>query len=69
MLGGEIFMNEIELRCPHCHKLIGKATASEKSIAKVSIAAPRRKSAKSVTFENKCCKCNNLIYIYLSFID
>ena len=62
-------MFEKELRCPHCHKLVGKANASEKSIAKVFKVAPKSKQPKSATFENKCPKCNNLIYVVLGFID
>jgi len=58
-----------ELRCPHCHKLIGVAQASEKSMAKVFKAAPNPKSTKSATFINKCPKCENLIFVCLSFID
>ena len=62
-------MFEKELRCSHCHKLVGKANASEKSIAKVLKVAPKSKQPKSATFENKCPKCNNLIYVVLGFID
>lgn len=62
-------MFEDELRCPHCHKLLGKASASEKSIAKVSKVAPKTKSTKIATFQNKCPKCGNIIYIILGFID
>lgn len=62
-------MKEKELRCPHCHKLIGTACASEKSIAKVFEVAPNPKSTRTGTFKSKCPKCNNLIYVCLSFID
>ena len=64
-----MYMFDDELRCPHCHKLLGKASASEKSIAKVSKVAPKTKSAKIATFQNKCPKCGNIIYIILGFID
>ena len=62
-------MYEEELRCPHCLRLVGKANASEKSIAKVLTVAPSIKQPKSATFQNKCPKCNNIIYIQLGFID
>ena len=62
-------MYEQELRCPHCYKLVGKTNASEKSIAKVLKVAPSIKQPKSATFENKCPKCKNLIYISLEFED
>lgn len=62
-------MFEKELRCPHCHKLVGKVNASEKSTAKVLKFAPKESQTKSMAFENKCPKCNNLIYTYLGFID
>ncbi len=62
-------MFEKELRCPHCHKLLGRAHASEDSIAKVLLVAPKSKQSKTAIFENKCPKCNNIIYIQLGFID
>lgn len=62
-------MYEMELRCPHCHKLVGKTNASEKSIAKVLKVAPKVKQPKTGIFQNKCPKCNNIIYIMLGFID
>ena len=62
-------MFEKELRCPYCHKLVGKANASEKSIAKVLKVAPKSKQPKYMAFENKCPKCNNLIYGVIGFID
>ena len=58
-----------ELRCPHCHKLVGKTEASEKSIAKVLKVAPSQKTTLSGTFESKCPKCNRIIYVHLEFID
>ena len=64
-----MFMYETELRCPHCHKLVGKTNASEKSIAKVLKVAPKQEQPKTATFENKCPRCNKLIYIKLGFID
>ena len=68
LLGGNV-MYETELRCPHCQKLVGKTNASEKSIAKVLKVAPKTKQLKKTTFQNKCPKCNNLIYIVLGFMD
>ena len=62
-------MYEEELRCPHCRRLLGKANASEKSIAKVFKVAPKTKQPQKVTLQNKCPKCNNIIYIQLGFID
>ncbi len=63
-------MFDEELRCPHCHKLLGKANASDKnSTAKVLKVAPKPKQPKSATFENKCPKCNSLVYIQLAFVD
>ena len=62
-------MYEQELRCPHCYKLVGKTNASEKSIAKVLKVAPIQKQPKSATFQHKCPKCNEIIYILLGFID
>ncbi len=62
-------MFEEELRCPHCHKLVGKVNGSEKSIAKVLKFAPKESQTKSATFQNKCPKCSNLIYIVMGFID
>lgn len=46
-------MFEKELRCPHCHKLLGRAHASEDSIAKVLLVAPKSKQSKTAIFENK----------------
>lgn len=62
-------MYEEELRCPHCGRLVGKADASEKSIAKVLKVAPQIKQPKTATFENKCKKCGNKIYILIGFLD
>lgn len=62
-------MFEKELRCPHCNKLVGKTHASEESTAKVLQVAPKTKQPKTAIFENKCPKCNKLIYIQLGFID
>ena len=64
-----MFMFETELCYPHCHKLVIKGNASEKSIAKVFKVAPKSKQPKCVAFENRCPKCNNLIYVVLGFID
>ena len=62
-------MFEKELRCPYCNKLLGKATASEKSTAQVLKFAPKKSQTKSVAFQNKCSKCGNIIDIQLEFID
>lgn len=62
-------MFEEELRCPNCHRQIGVAKSNEHSIAKVSLVAPKVKTAKCGIFESKCPKCKKAIYVIMAFID
>ncbi len=58
-------MFEQQIRCPICHKLIGKTNTNEKSTAKVLAVAPKIKTTGTNIIENKCPKCKSLVYVEL----
>ena len=63
-------MFDVELHCPHCKNVLGKANGSDNTgYAKVLKSPPKTEPAKQRTFENKCPKCNRLVYIILGFKD
>lgn len=66
IIGGDVMRIE-EFRCPFCNKLVGKTKEEGKSISKVLCQAPKRKRANTMIFENKCSKCNKIIYIQFGF--
>ena len=61
-------MYQKEIRCPYCNKLLGKLNASEYSLAKVYKVEPPNKP-KELVINNKCTRCNKIVYITLSFVD
>lgn len=58
-----------EFRCPYCNKLVGITKEDGKSIVKVLRRAPKNKSNNETIFENKCPKCNNLVYLQFRFLQ